>query len=154
MSREGGAGGPEAVRRQASGVRRTDRVGETDASPSRERLGHENLDAYRVSRRLAVDLYEITRGFPADERFGLTSQIRRAAVSIPANIAEGAARRSKKEFERLLLIARGFSSELRVLLEIAGEVGLLEEASGSRCRQDIDRISAMLSGLAKHSRRR
>jgi len=55
-------------------------------------FGHRQLDAFKISRQLAIDLFRETRKFPAEERFGLTSQIRRSAVSIPANIAEGAAR--------------------------------------------------------------
>jgi hypothetical protein len=59
---------------------------------------HERLDLFVVAKQFAIDLYKETSRFPAEEKFGLTSQIRRAAVSIPANVAEGAARRSKKEF--------------------------------------------------------
>jgi four helix bundle protein len=117
----------------------------------RQPLGHENLDLYRVSRQFAVDLYRETAGFPADERYGLTSQIRRAAVSIPANIAEGAARRSKKEFTRFLLMARGSSAELRVLLEIAWNTGILSEARFRAHEESVDRISSMASGLIRQS---
>jgi len=117
----------------------------------REKLSHENLDVYRLARQFAVDLYRETSKFPAEERFGLASQIRRAAVSIPANIAEGAGRRSKKEFARFLLTARGSSAELRVLLEVAHETGILSDERFLACEQTVDRISSMTSGLIRHS---
>ena len=117
----------------------------------REQLGHERLDLYSLSRQFAVDLYRETKSFPADERLGLTSQIRRAAVSIPANVAEGAARRSKKEFTRFLLMARGSSAELRVLLQIAFDTGILSEERFKAHEESVDRISSMASGLIRQN---
>ena len=117
-------------------------------------LAHERLDAYRFSRKFAIEVFRTTAAFPAEERFGLASQIRRAAVSIPANIAEGAARRSKKEFVQFLSMARGSSSELRVLLEIAKETGHLDDDSFRRQEASVDRISSMLSGLIRRNRAR
>jgi four helix bundle protein len=116
----------------------------------RETLSHESLDVYKLARQFAVELYRDSARFPAQERFGLTSQIRRAAVSIPANIAEGAGRRSKKEFTRSLLTARGSSSELRLLLEIAHEIGILSTGRFRECQNTVDRISSMMSGLIRH----
>ncbi|MCA1580571.1 MAG: four helix bundle protein [Acidobacteria bacterium] len=78
---------------------------------------------FQVSRSLVLDLYRDTSGYPAAERFGLSSQIRRAAISIPANIAEGAARRSKKEFSQFLSVARGSATELNLLLDVACQTG-------------------------------
>nr|MBB6231834.1 four helix bundle protein [Mucilaginibacter sp. FT3.2] len=76
---------------------------------------------------LSVDVYKATIGYPSDERFGLTSQIRRAAVSIPSNIAEGAGRNSKKEFCNFLGIANGSAYELQTQLVISNKLNLLKD---------------------------
>jgi four helix bundle protein len=117
----------------------------------RQKLSHENLDVYRLARQFAVDLYRETSKFPPEERFGLTSRIRRAAVSIPVNIAEGASRRSKREFSRFLLMARGSSADLRVLLDVAHETGILSDETYSDYEQIVDRISSIASGLIRHA---
>ncbi|MET0550296.1 MAG: four helix bundle protein [Xanthomonas sp.] len=80
---------------------------------------HERLDVWRDSMDLVEMIYRLSEAFPATERFGLTAQLRRAAVSIPANIAEGAARRSTPEYLRFLSIARGSLSEVSTHLQIA-----------------------------------
>src|SRR5256885_8444483 len=80
---------------------------------------HEKLSVWQRAVNLVVTIYKATASFPRDERFGLTSQIRRAAVSIPANIAEGAARDSQKEFTYFLSNAQGSASELETELLIA-----------------------------------
>jgi four helix bundle protein len=80
---------------------------------------HERLEVWQNAMQLVELVYAATAGFPADERFGLTTQIRRAAVSIPSNIAEGAARRSSPEYQRFLSIARGSLAEMSTQLQIA-----------------------------------
>jgi four helix bundle protein len=75
-------------------------------------MNHKDLDVWKKSMNLVVLIYDITSKFPSDERFGLTSQMRRAAVSIPSNIAEGAARKGDKEFIQFLMIALGSLSEV------------------------------------------
>lgn len=77
---------------------------------------------------LVRQVYELTAGFPADERFGLVAQMRRAAVSIPGNIAEGAARQSKREFAQFLIVARGSLSELDTQFRIAQDLVFLPTA--------------------------
>ena len=72
-------------------------------------------------------VYNLTRSFPADEKYGLTSQLKRAAVSIPSNIAEGAARKGEKEFNRFLYIAMGSLAEVETQLEIAVKLGFIKE---------------------------
>jgi four helix bundle protein len=80
---------------------------------------HHNLDVWKKAVEFSVQIYKATEGFPRDERFGLTSQLRRAAVSIAANIAEGAGRKSKKEFANFLSISQGSASEVETEIIIA-----------------------------------
>jgi len=86
---------------------------------------HESLAAWRESMALVKAVYATTRSFPKEELFGLTSQMRRAAVSIPSNIAEGAARASRKEFAQFLNVAKGSLSELETQLLISVDLGFI-----------------------------
>jgi four helix bundle protein len=97
--------------------------------------------------RLVRAVYGATSGFPDEEKFGLVSQMRRSAVSVPSNIAEGAARSSKSEFARFLLIARGSLMELDTQTWIAADLGLIEDAG--TLNAEILEILAMLNGLIK-----
>lgn len=94
-----------------------------------------------------TEIYKITNDFPKNELFGLTSQIRRAAVSIPANISEGSARQTSKEFNQFLHIALGSASELHTLITIAYNLGYIKELVP--IEDKLSRISKMLSGLIK-----
>src|SRR2546421_12926491 len=89
---------------------------------------HEKLDVWIRSIDLVMTVYKATESFPKEERFGLTSQIRRAAISVPANIAEGAARRSPKEFVHFISNAQGSARELETELLIAQRLGYLSES--------------------------
>jgi four helix bundle protein len=91
----------------------------------------------------------VTRTYPKEELFGLTSQIRRAAVSIPANIAEGQGRQHTKEFLNHLSMARGSLMELETHLLLSQRIGLLEATQVETLLSQTDRISRMLSGLRK-----
>ena len=113
---------------------------------------HEKLDVWRNSIDLVVDLYKATDAFPRDERFGLTSQLRRAAVSIPANIAEGAARRSNKEFAHFLSNSQGSTSEVETELLIAFRLGYLSEDVSAALCSPLDDIGRMITGLSRHLR--
>lgn len=115
---------------------------------------HEKLDVWTKAVEMVIVVYSITRSFPADERYGLTSQIRRAAVSIPANIAEGAARQSDKEFYQFLSIAQGSSSELETELRIAKNLGYLSLEDYERMYSEINTIARMIVGLSKSVRNR
>jgi four helix bundle protein len=86
---------------------------------------YERLDAWRMAHRMALLTYKVTESWPPVERFGLTIQIRRAAVSVPTNIAEGAAKRGPREFRRYLDISLGSLSELTYLLRFGRDLGLL-----------------------------
>jgi len=96
---------------------------------------------------LAVDVYKATSTFPTDERFGLTSQSRRAAVSIPSNIAEGAGRNSVKEFNNFLGIANGSSYELQTQLVIANKLAILETEILTPLLAQIDELQKMTYGF-------
>jgi four helix bundle protein len=111
---------------------------------------HEKLDVWRAAVDVVVVVYKGTESFPKEEKFGLTSQIRRAAVSIPANIAEGAARRSPKEFVHFISNAQGSASELETELLIARRLGYLQESPYIEMRDALDNIGRMLVGLARH----
>ena len=115
---------------------------------------HEKLDVWKKSIDFAVALYKTTEGFPKDERFGLTSQLRRAAVSISANIAEGAARRSNKEFVHFRSNSQGSTSEVETELLIAHRLNYCRDAEYKTLSSSLDEIGRMLTGLAQHVQRK
>ena len=88
---------------------------------------HKDLTVYKTSIDLVIDIYQLSQNFPDSEKFGLTSQIRRASVSIPSNISEGVARSSKKEFIRFLYIALGSVAEIETQLEIAYRLKFIKD---------------------------
>lgn len=115
---------------------------------------HERLDVWNKAVELVLTVYKNTESFPNDEKFGLTSQIRRAAVSIPANVAEGAARQSSKEFAYFLSNAQGSASELETELLIAHRLGYLGENNYHEMRSKLDSIGRMIVGLSQHLKRK
>src|SRR3989304_5705291 len=110
---------------------------------------YRELTTWQKSMALAERTYSSTRTFPADERFGLTSQMRRAAASIPANIAEGQARRTTGEFLQALGIARGSLAELETFVDLSQRLGLLEKANADSLLSDCAEINKMLAALMK-----
>ena len=107
---------------------------------------HRDLDVWKKSIGLVSEIYLLTKKFPPDELYGLTSQMRRAAVSVPSNIAEGAARGSSKEFSRFLSISLGSLAEMETQLLIAENLNYLPpDISVS---QEIERIRKLLHGLS------
>ena len=115
---------------------------------------HKKLNVWSDAVDLAQQIYKVTERFPSNEQFGLTSQVRRAAVSIPSNIAEGAARQTKKEFLNFLHIAKGSLSELDTQLEIVRRLEYLDQARWEALDERLERIDRMLSGLVRSLRRR
>jgi len=111
---------------------------------------HESLEVWQKAVEFVVQIYEQTKSFPSDERFGLTSQLRRAAVSIPANVAEGAARTTPKEFHHFVAMAQGSCSELETELLIAEKLGYLSTDNYMELKSTADSIGRMLVGLSKH----
>ena len=89
---------------------------------------HNDLKVYQEAMDLVIEIYSITNNFPDSERFGLISQIRRCSISIPSNIAEGAARESKKEFKRFLYISLGSASELETQIEISKRLNFIDDS--------------------------
>jgi len=112
---------------------------------------HERLDVWRDAMALVETVYCLSRSFPDSERFGLTSQVRRSAVSIPSNIAEGAARRSTAEYLRFLSIARGSLSELDTQFQIAARLDYVDVPLefGSRIDTIFARLTALMNALEK-----
>ena len=106
---------------------------------------HYDLEVWKDAMRLARGIYRASVDFPDEERFGLTSQIRRAAVSVASNIAEGAGRGSKLEYARHLRIARGSLMEVDTQLWIARDLGFTEDIA--ELQGLIQRVAAMLSAL-------
>jgi len=111
---------------------------------------HKNLEAWKQSMDLAIGVYGATEIFPSREIYGLTNQIRRAVVSVPSNIAEGAARQTKKEFSNFLHIAQGSLSELDTQLELARRLGFLRDASWRELDSRMVQIDKILTGLIRH----
>src|SRR5215210_9168787 len=107
---------------------------------------HENLEVWSLAMDFVVEVYSSTETFPKEEKFGLTSQIRRAAVSVPANIAEGAARQSYKEFIHFLSIAQGSASELETELTIACRLGYLPQSKYAELKATLNKIGRIITG--------
>jgi four helix bundle protein len=113
---------------------------------------HRNLKAWQQAMELVTAIYSATSSFPAQEKFGLTSQMQRAAVSVPANIAEGFARKGTKELLHFLSIAAGSLSELDTLIELAARLGYLNNAE--ELNGKVDEVSGLLMGLSASINRR
>jgi four helix bundle protein len=119
-----------------------------------ERRGHKSrsykdLEVWKLSIDFVKQVYQVTRNLPASENYGLINQIRRAAVSIPSNIAEGQGRNSAKEFRQFLAISLGSVAELETQLIIAREIGYLGLDELNALLPTIDRIRKMIKALSK-----
>ena len=108
---------------------------------------HQQLDVWKDAIEVVTRIYRVSAGFPSDERFGLTSQIRRAAVSVPSNIAEGAARGSTREYLRFLEIARSSLVEMETQIVIARQLEMA--LADANLDETLDRLFARLSALIK-----
>ena len=108
---------------------------------------HYRLEAWKIAMALVKAVYKLTRSFPQEEIYGLTAQMRRAAVSIPSNLAEGAARTGRKEFAQFLNIASGSLSELETQSLIAVDLGYLGQ--GDLIFGQLEEASALLAGLRR-----
>ena len=110
------------------------------------------LLVWRRAQDLALDVYRTTESFPRDERFGLTAQMRRAAVSVSSNIAEGCGRQGDRELARFLHIARGSVRELECQLLLSCELGYLQQDAHAKLDAASQEISRMLNGLIRSFR--
>jgi len=110
---------------------------------------YEDLQVWRKAHDLTLEIYKNTRCFPSDERFGLTSQIRRSCSSIGANLAESCGRRSDREMARFVQIAMGSGAELSYHLRLARDLDLLSTASFDQLRSDLNEVMRMLSSLSQ-----
>ncbi|MFI5310316.1 MAG: four helix bundle protein [Gemmatimonadales bacterium] len=111
------------------------------------------LIVWRSARALAADMYGLTAAFPASEQYGLASQIRRAAASIPANIAESSGRWSDRDQARLYQIAIASSRELESHLLLANDLGFISSQDHRRVSAILDQVQRMLMSLSRYSRR-
>ena len=108
-----------------------------------------DLEVWRRATHLAVAIYRITVRFPNEERYGLISQMRRSAVSISSNIAEGAGRRGTAEFRRFVIVARGSLHELRSQAYVSRQLGFLRASDWEALEKRMDEVSRMLLALIR-----
>ena len=110
---------------------------------------YRKLKVWQKAMDLAKECYRITENFPSRELYGLSAQVRKSAVSIPSNIAEGSARRHRKEFLRFLSIAQGSLAELETQIMLAQRLGYIDEESLAGFLGKTEEIGKMISGLRK-----
>jgi four helix bundle protein len=106
-----------------------------------------DLIAWQKAMDLVIEIYEITKKFPREEIYGLTSQLRRAAVSIPSNIAEGQARFSKREFKHFLRTSKGSLAEVQTQIAIAARLGFITDAEERELDLQMHELARVLNGL-------
>jgi four helix bundle protein len=116
--------------------------------------GHSNLVVWQKAMTLAGEIYAATSAFPRQETFGLTSQLRRAVVSIPSNIAEGAARSTTRDLLSFLHVARGSQAEVETQLRLAGKFGYVDERTLARLLDRTDEVGRLLTAMIHALRRR
>ena len=105
------------------------------------------LKVWQRSHALALEIYRLSAAFPPDERYGLTSQLRRAMVSVPTNIAEGSKRKGNQEYARFLNISEGSLAEAEYLLMLARDLGYIPGAESEKAIAEVSEIARMLHGL-------
>jgi four helix bundle protein len=110
---------------------------------------HRKLDAFKLADQLALVTYRATADFPAAERYGLQSQLRRAAISIPTNIVEGCAREGEADYLRFLDIAFGSSRELVYLASLAARLSFVNERDGAELHELGERVAGALASLRR-----
>jgi four helix bundle protein len=109
----------------------------------------EDLEVFQLAHELVLAIYKLTESFPRQEMFGLVSQLRRAAASVPANLAEGAGRLNTGEYRQFVGIARGSAAEASYHLMLARDLGYIPSADYDRLRGGYDRVCQMLTRLSQ-----
>jgi four helix bundle protein len=115
---------------------------------------YKKLDVWQAAHALACEIYQSTQAFPKTETYGLTSQLRRSAASVAANLAEGSGRNGDPEFSRYVRISLGSAAELEYHLLLSRDIGLLEDSIHRQLSAEAKRIQGMLAGLLKALRRK
>jgi four helix bundle protein len=110
---------------------------------------YSKIDAWKLADDLTVEVYQMTRSFPKEELYSLTNQLRRAAYSVPANMAEGASREGKRDYLHFLYIARGSLSETQYFIHLSNRLGYVSAAESERLRGETKRAFACLHGLIR-----
>jgi four helix bundle protein len=121
-----------------------------DEQPERVKVrNYRDLTVWQRAMELVKEVYVVTGEFPSSEKFGLVSQLRRAAVSMPSNVAEGQGRRSRGEFIEFLGHARGSLFEVETQLLIAAQLGFLSDERSNELQQRVDEVARLMNGLMK-----
>jgi len=115
---------------------------------------YKELKVWQRSYNLCLEIYRITKGFPKEEKYGLTSQIRRAAVSVPSNIAEGYGRKTTQEYIRFLYVAYGSNCELETQLLLSGDLSYIDSAKLEMLLEGVGEVERMLKALIKSLERK
>ena len=110
---------------------------------------YKDLKVWQRSYELCLEIYRVTKGFPKEERYGLTSQIRRAAASVPSNIAEGYGRKTTPEYIKFLYVAYGSNCELETQILLSGDLGYIETDKLKKLQSEIGEVERMLKALIK-----
>jgi four helix bundle protein len=134
------------TRQSAVGSRQSDSASDVTGTPI---ASYRDLRVWKLSIDLTVSCYAATRAFPAQEIYGLTSQIRRSSTSIPANIAEGYGRDSRGSYLQFLRVAQGSLKELETHLIVATRLGFLDPSTEAKLLQDADDVGRMLRSLIR-----
>lgn len=113
----------------------------------------QDMDVFKLAHSLTIEIYKKTEKFPAEEKFGLSSQMRRSAYSIPMNIIEGVSRLGTKEYRQFTGIARGSAVEMNYQLLLSKDLGYLSEEDYTSLKEKCDRVGKMLTGLIKALKR-
>jgi four helix bundle protein len=113
-------------------------------------VNYRNIKAWQKADELVMEIYDATRSFPQEELYGLTSQMRRAAISVAANIAEGTGRNTEKDYLRFLYQARGSLTEVEYYIQLSAKLGYLSNGDFDVLRETRDEAGRVMQGLIRH----